>query len=377
VRVLIVGVSTRAAAESAAHAGFEVIALDAYADLDQHPDVRALSLPRDFGTPFSAEAIVAAAAGLSSDAVVYLSSLENHPRAVDALAQGRALWGNGSEVLRRVRDPRSLADAFVASDIRVPRVITERQSLERHREVARWLIKPRASGGGHGVRLWSANEPLARSHYLQEFIDGVPGSVVFVAAGGRGVAIGATRQLVGESAFGVSGFRYCGNILDAAIPQDTAAAAIALVDAVTKAFPLVGVGSIDFVAADDVLLPVEVNPRWSASMELIARARGISLFGLHAEACSQGALPQFDLREPPPTSARHGKAIVFAPRDVVIGDVGRWLDDSNVRDVPGKGARIAAGQPICTVFAVGSDDATCYAMLVERAEEIYSALSEA
>jgi len=125
VRVLIVGVSTRAAAESAAHAGFEVIALDAYADLDQHPDVRALSLQRDFGTPFSAEAIVAAAAGLSSDAVVYLSSLENHPRAVDALAQGRALWGNGSEVLRRVRDPRSLADAFVASDIRVPRVISD------------------------------------------------------------------------------------------------------------------------------------------------------------------------------------------------------------------------------------------------------------
>ena len=57
-RVLIVGVSTRAAAESAARAGFEVIALDAYADLDQHPSVRALSLPRDFGTAFSPEAVV-------------------------------------------------------------------------------------------------------------------------------------------------------------------------------------------------------------------------------------------------------------------------------------------------------------------------------
>jgi predicted ATP-grasp superfamily ATP-dependent carboligase len=376
VRVLIVGVSTRAAADSAARAGFEVIALDAYADLDQHPDVRALSLQRDFGKPFSPEAIVAAAAGLSSDAVAYLSSLENHPKVVDALAQGRALWGNGSEVLRRVRDPRLLADAFAASDIRAPRVITGRQSREHHGEVPRWLVKPRVSGGGHGVRLWSANEPVGRSHYLQEFIDGVPGSVVFVAADGRGVAIGATRQLVGESAFGVSGFRYCGNILDAAIAHDMSAAAIALVDAVTKAFPLVGVGSIDFVAADGVLLPVEVNPRWSASMELVERARGISLFSLHAEACSRGALPQFDLREPLPTSARHGKAIVFAPRDVVIRDVRGWLDDSNVRDVPRKGEHIAAGQPICTVFAVGSDDATCYAMLVERAEKIYSELSE-
>ena len=112
--------------------------------------------------------------------------------------------------------------------------------------------------------MWSANEPITRSHYLQEFIDGVPGSVVFVAAGGRGVAIGATRQLVGESAFGASGFRYCGNILDRTISQDMSGAAIALVDAVTKTFPLVGVGSIDFVAANNELLPVEVNPRWCA-----------------------------------------------------------------------------------------------------------------
>ena len=84
--VLIVGVSTRAAADSAARAGFDVIALDAYADLDQHPSVRALSLPRDFGTTISPEAAVNVARELPSDAVVYLSSLENHPRAVVSAA---------------------------------------------------------------------------------------------------------------------------------------------------------------------------------------------------------------------------------------------------------------------------------------------------
>ena len=376
-RVLIVGVSTRSAAESAARAGFDVIALDAYADVDQHPSVRALSLPRDFGKAFSADAIAAVAPELSSDAVVYLSNLENHPKAVDVLARGRALWGNDSVVLRQVRDPLLLAHEFEERGIHAPRVLTSGQSTEQHRDVGRWLIKPRISGGGHGVRVWSANEPVTRGHYLQEFIDGVPASVVFVAAGGRGVALGATRQLVGETAFGAAGFRYCGNILDAAISPDTSAAAIALVDAVTNAFPLVGVGSIDFVAAGNELRPVEVNPRWSASMELIERARGISLFSLHAEACNRGALPEFDLREPPPTSATYGKAIVFAPRDVVIGDVSGWLDDENIRDVPRRGEHVAAGQPICTVLAVGSDDATCYAMLVERAERIYSESSEA
>ena len=37
-----------------------------------------------------------------------------------------------------------------------------------------------------------------------------------------------------------------------------------------------------------------------------------------------------------------------------------------------RGDHVAAGQPIYAVLAVGSDDATCYAMLVERAERIYA-----
>ena len=100
-RVLVVGVSTRAAAESAARAGYAVTALDAFADADQHPAVRALSLPRDFGVPFSARAAARAARTIDYDAVAYLSSFENHPAAVRALAERGTLWGNAPETLAR------------------------------------------------------------------------------------------------------------------------------------------------------------------------------------------------------------------------------------------------------------------------------------
>jgi predicted ATP-grasp superfamily ATP-dependent carboligase len=365
-RVLIVGVSTRAAAESAARAGFDVIALDAYADLDQHRSVRALSLPRDFAVPFSPEAVVNAAGELPGDAVVYLSSLENHPKAVDALMSGRALWGNRSDALRRVRDPKALAGAFTSRGIRAPRVINHDQIASMPRDVERWMLKPRASGGGHGVRLWQPDEAVTRGHYLQEFVEGRPGSVIFVAAGGRGVVLGITRQLVGDGAFGVAGFRYCGNVLtnDRAMLSD----AIALVDVAASEFSLIGVGSIDVIAGEHGLQPVEVNPRWSASMELVERARGISMFALHADACARGELPVFALE----SVRTHGKAIVFAREDVVIGDRRAWLDDPSVRDVPHQSENIAAGQPICTVVAVGSNDAECYAGLVQRAARIYT-----
>ena len=66
---------------------------------------------------------------------------------------------------------------------------------------------------------------------------------------------------------------------------------------------------------------------------------------------------------------------MFAQQDVVVGDTSGWLQDPDVRDVPREGEHIAAGQPICTVFAVGSDDSTCHALLVERAERVYKKLT--
>ena len=111
--VLIAGVSTRAAAESAAPRRLRVTAIDAFGDLDQHPSVAALTLAKVHGARRRQ-----AAQGIECDAVVYLSSFENHPKAVATLAQGRALWGNPPAVLRRVRDPLALAQALSATWLR-------------------------------------------------------------------------------------------------------------------------------------------------------------------------------------------------------------------------------------------------------------------
>src|SRR5206468_3399750 len=104
----------------------------------------------------------------------------------------------------------------------------------------RWLVKPLASGGGHGVRPWPRLARVPRGYYLQELVDGTPGSVVFVAAGGRAVPFGVSRQLIGEEPFGASGYRYCGSILtavdDAQFIRNEALvdAACALADAVAE-----------------------------------------------------------------------------------------------------------------------------------------------
>lgn len=349
-RVLIVGVTTRAMAESAAHAGHVVTSLDAFGDLDQHPGVRALSLPRDFGVPFSVDAVVHAAETIETDVIAYLSPFENHPAAVERLARGGSLWGNDASVLRQAREPRALNPGASGN---------------------RWLAKPRASGGGHGIRWWNPGDTVPASSYVQPFVDGVPGSIVFVAAGGRVVPLGLTRQLVGEAAFGASGFRYCGSILTAGHHLQSAVRAAH--DAAIE-LDLVGVNCIDFIRQDDVAVPIEINPRWSASMELVERAYGVSVFGAHAAACTTGELPSFDLASAARAAEPLGKAVVFARHDITCGDTHAWLADPTVRDVPHPGEQIAAGCPVSTVFAAGPDDDTCHANLVSRANRVYEVL---
>jgi hypothetical protein len=375
-KVIVAGVSTRAAAESAARAGFDVIAIDAFGDLDQHPAVRSLSLPLHDGASFTAHAAAEAVRDITSDAAVYLSPFENHVRAIDALRASRALWGNPPDVLRRVRDPFLLAGVLRRRGFATP--ITRVDVPPELGDTKEWLVKPFRSGGGNGVRSWTPDAPVSHGCYAQERIAGVPVSIVFVAADGQAIPVGISRQLIGDEAFGASGYRYCGNVLasanDEVFTERVVGSLSALAREVTAQFGLIGLNGIDCIVRDEVPYAIEVNPRWCASMELVERQYGMSMFGAHAAACANNVLPAFALARVRQTRSVIGKAIVFARDDAVVGDTLAWLSNKTVRDVPKPGEPLTKGQPVCTVFAEGESIEECWEALKRRAHEIYVAL---
>jgi len=336
-------------------------------------------MKRDFDTAPTAVAMTRATVGVSADAVCYLSPFENHPRTISALAAGRALWGNSPETLRRVRDPLELHKVLARNGFVAPRIANVSNGLNDP-NVSEWLIKPFSSGGGNRIRNW-AGERVPRTSYLQERIDGTPGSILFAAARGRCVPLGLSRQLAGDPNFGATGYRYCGSILaPLEDPQFTnghalLATATAMARCIASEFGLVGINGIDFVARGGLPYAVEVNPRWSASLEVAERAFGLALFRAHADACRTGALPAFDLalllRDAPVV----GKAVVYAQRTGIAPDTRAWLEDPMVRDVPRAGEIFRKGQPICSVFATAGDSDACYTALVERAESVYAGMT--
>src|SRR5438046_10171070 len=85
-RVLIAGVSTRGFAESAARAGYEVIAVDGFGDLDLRARARAVLPARDAHGRFSVRLAAPAAARVRYDAVTCAASPRQPPSASPAAA---------------------------------------------------------------------------------------------------------------------------------------------------------------------------------------------------------------------------------------------------------------------------------------------------
>jgi predicted ATP-grasp superfamily ATP-dependent carboligase len=72
-----------------------------------------------------------------------------------------------------------------------------------------------------------------------------------------------------------------------------------------------------------------------------------------------------------------GKAIVYARRGVTLGDTRPWLEDPSLADIPWPGEHIAAGHPICTIFATAANASDCERSLLRRAERFYAELPRA
>jgi predicted ATP-grasp superfamily ATP-dependent carboligase len=301
----------------------DAIAFDLFGDRD----LRAARVV----TRRSLTALVDAAVEEPPSAVIYGASFENHPKLVERLAARHTLLGNSPETLRAVRDPARLA--AVLGDF-YPRFATAPTS-------GRWLRKPLRGGGGIRVREWRGGK-LPAGTFLQERVDGIPCSAAAVGD----TVLGVTEQLVGLRAFGVRGYRWCGNLVPprTPVPRDQVQA---ICSRLAAAFGLRGLFGVDFVWDGERLAVVEVNPRPTASLEAIEAAYGIRVF------------------EPPalvgePVRAA-GKAVVFATEDVVVGEL------EGVRDVPHPGERIANGRPICTVVATAATPGEALVKLEEAA----------
>jgi predicted ATP-grasp superfamily ATP-dependent carboligase len=344
-------------ADLARRDGRSVLALDLFGDLDLRRSGSRVV------TGDGLSALVDAAVAEPPGGLVYGASFENHPALVARLAERHTLLGNTPETLRAVRDPLRLGTALADGGFPYPRTSVTAPA-ER---TGRWLRKPLRGGGGTRVRNWRGGA-LPAGAFVQERVEGLACSAAAVGNGVDAVVLGLTEQLVGERAFGVRGYRWCGNVTPPRLPVGEQEALLdharALCSYLAGAFALRGSFGVDFIWDGERAWTHEVNPRPTAALEAIEAASGIGTFDAHLQGCA-GALPRIEAER----SGAGGKAVVFATEDVTIGDSERWLE-RGVRDVPHPGEHISSGHPICTVVATATTPQHVVEALEEQAEQI-------
>ncbi len=378
----IVGASTRSAAASAVRAGFQPLAADLFGDVDLQ---RIATTTRVRPYP---EGFLDWMRTVEPPSWIYTGALENYPELVDQMAWIAPLLGNPGDVLARVRSPRELAGALQSAGLLFPET---RDSADGLPLDGGWLAKTYNGASGSGVRILSreqgagsGEEIRAEKLCFQRRVDGPPCAAVYVASEGCAQLLGITRQIIGQPWVRAHGFQYAGSIGPWPVAVATRETLERLGNVLSEYFELAGLFGVDFILDGEHVWTVEVNPRYTASVEIVERCTGVRAIAAHVAACG-GFTGDIELAED--ATARdgsncHGKATLFATRDVVISQ--EFADYSiaqslrspwpTLADVSGPGTPIENGRPVLTMFASGTSVAEVEQRLRERVVKVESRL---
>ncbi len=375
---MVVGASVRAIAESAARAGRDVHAADLFGDRDL------LAVARSYAraVPYP-DVLPQLVAGFPAGPWIYTGGLENHPEIIAEISRHRPLAGCTVPAVRQVRDPTQLGILARSAGLRYPET---RFSPGAVPVDGSWLVKPRCSAGGHGIGRWRGrldDTPADDRQLWQENVPGRPWSVAMLVTPGGADLIGASRQLIGSRWTAARPFHWSGglDIDPASLPRSVAKLLQRLGRELANVPGLVGLVGVDLIVDRQLgLTLLEINPRPTASMELIERGTGLSLATAQLAACGL-ALPG----SPAAASPRRqtwAKAVVFAASPLVIDERSEAVLDTLARswraadgqpaiaDLPLPPQTIATGRPICTVFAAGPSPAAALCLLRHRVHEL-------
>lgn len=404
---LLVGASVRALMESAVESGYEVTGIDFFGDVDAGWQGRTISLLQDCGLKLTVKNLLDTARGVTCHGLSYTSGPENSPEELVYWEERGLLRGNGPSILAEVRNPWKLCQSLAQIGVSMPKFFSIEQ-WQQQEGGGKWLLKPLNRGGGHGiVELPEKKEdaqaliesvPNPNQYIIEEYVEGIPGSVTFLANGREAIVLGTSRQLMGRRG-GNRPFIYQGSI----VPLDSSdflgeqvmmEECTKMVEHLTRYFGLKGMNTLDFIVNADGIWILEINPRWSASVELIERELGKYFFAHHLAACEGVDMNKIsqDLFSREINSSKSckitnvgkrseffGKMIVSADFPLVFKVCDQeklgFLYEQGVRDIPLPGTKIKKGQPVCTVLAEGADDPDCVRRLRKKSDWVHQFLS--
>ncbi len=375
--LLIIGASCRAAAWSACRAGYQTTTLDLFADRDTGEMTDCHTI-RSFP-----DSIVEQAREFRDHRIVLAGGMENFPSIVAELEKRHTIVGPNAQqivALRSLDNLQQWTSQAGMANILFPYTIHDPKLLERNHSTdengpdstlttsssrppnrsievipkTRWLRKSKRSAGGLGVGYWRGELELDfTQNYLQERIEGECLGVVVRCTTDGAQFIGATRNRTYKD------FMYGGSEGPIVLPYAKIQRIERLMRTIATAIGYVGLLQTDFIlTSTDTLYLLEVNPRWSAGLEVLELAT------------DQSIMADYLGEKPDRTEVAHGtlttpffvKHIWYAPSSGIVSPMlSDWLmarayhapscPPFGWADIPKANIHVSQGQPIATLIA--------------------------
>ena len=333
---------------------------------------------------------------------------ENHSMLIEQISATQVWCGIVGEPIRSLRDPTTLLNVARQAGLCAPlthshKTHPDRQSFAKQQielgKNIQWLWKSSEKGGGLGVSDVRSETEIdyffsqTGAGYLQQLIPGAPyGATIIISSNGRAEIIGACRLLTASDVVERVDFAgsmtntfirqvitshkqrddfpylFAGALGPCQLPDTVREQLLSFAEMSFVEFGIKGWFQVDFILDDNNQAWVlEVNPRWSATMEIYERSLGISLTAAHLRAW-EIEVPEFI-----PNSRACGqvcwKDVVYAESDFLwteahqqraaklnreqIAKVGWPL----IADIPDGQQSFAPGMPIFSLIATGQTEA--------------------
>ncbi|MEQ1830692.1 MAG: ATP-grasp domain-containing protein [Pirellula sp.] len=391
--VLLVGFSVRAMAQCANRAGFSSVAIDACADRDL------LAICREY-RPLSGDWLSWVNEFFPDVPIILGGGMEHKLNELSELACLRSAEGNTTlQAMAQLRSLNRWQQWAHRSGLSWPRTVrscVQAETLAVGDLDSAWLAKPERSVGGLGIEQMhrldrstlDAFFENCPNRYLQKKRNGVAVGVTFLSSQHGATVVGCTAAQECRVQPFVPQFLYRGSTGPIPLDQHSMNQLVRFSELVSQETNIMGLWQADFIVESGDWCLLEINPRWTASMEIFDTVFDIRLVDLHRKCqdCSIDSIEwnrtsvQLRERSLSPILSRLTKVILYAPRDLVISQemsddwwVLRWtgevpIDGCRIADIPSPGSQVAFGQPVFT--AISFDQATAESFVKQLSKRL-------
>ena len=285
------------------------------------------------------------------------------------------LYANSLPVFKSLENPNSFFETLKLLEVPFPQVNLSANSFEELG--SDWILKDLGSSGGRGIKK-TVGRKSRNSEYFQKQLSGTTVSLSFFADGKNFIPLGYSKPATIQQSN--LPFVFCG--LDGPIELDNSIdqEALRISKLIVQKFKLKGFNGIDFLVFNRAVYFIDLNPRITASFEILQESYNFCFFEKHIHLTGRSPANTLIPKSFPVIQKKifSGFRIIYAKSDFYMNEQYQKVFFKNkfLINIPNKKYFFKEHEPVCSVFLTNNSISTLQKALDEMVDFVYNKLSQ-